>query len=57
MDGLELPSWQRCQLEDQLRHAETARRFRRTQAILEASRGKPVAGGSGVAWRDAAECL
>lgn len=40
MDRLELTPWQRRRLENQLKTARTARLFRRTLAILEASRGK-----------------
>lgn len=43
MDVLELTRRQRDRLENQLKHAEQARIFRRTLAVLEASRGKPVA--------------
>ena len=43
MDILDLTFWQRHRLEDQLKDAETARLFRRTLAVLEASRGKSVA--------------
>lgn len=43
MDGLELTAWQRRRLEAQLKHAETARLFRRTQAVLDAHRGRSVA--------------
>jgi transposase len=42
MDTLDLTYWQRRRLEDQLRHAETARVYRRTLAVLEASRGRAV---------------
>lgn len=43
MERLELTSWQRRQLEDQLRNCETARLFRRVLAVLETSRGRSVA--------------
>ena len=43
MDELKLTSRQRQRLEDQLRCAKTARVFRRTLAVLEANRGRPVA--------------
>jgi transposase len=42
MEALELTVWQRHRLEEQLKHAETARLFRRTLAVLEAGRGKSV---------------
>jgi len=44
MAEIELTVRQQRRLEDQLKRAETARLFRRTQAILEANRGRPVAG-------------
>jgi transposase len=43
MGQLKLTSWQRRQLEHQLRLTGGARLFRRTLAVLEASRGRPVA--------------
>lgn len=43
MDKLELTSWQRYRLRSQLRQVDEARVFRRTLAVLEASRGKSVA--------------
>jgi len=43
MGEIELTAWQRRRLKDQLHHAETVRLFRRTQAILDANRGKPMA--------------
>lgn len=43
MAEIELTVGQQRRLEDQLRHAETIRLFRRTQAILDAHRGRPVA--------------
>jgi transposase len=42
MAQLELTYWQRRRLKDQLKQATTARVFRRTLAVLEADRGKPV---------------
>lgn len=43
MDGFDLTFWQRRRLEHQLSHAESARVFRRTAAVLDASRGRSVA--------------
>jgi transposase len=43
MDGMRLTTWQRRRLERQLHETTSARVFRRTQAILEVSRGKPIA--------------
>jgi transposase len=42
MDEFELTTSERHRLENQLKHAKTARLFRRTLAVLEASRGKSV---------------
>jgi transposase len=43
MDPVTLTAWQRRHLQRQLRDARDARLYRRTLAVLEVSRGKPVA--------------
>src|SRR4051812_3573375 len=42
MESLTLTTWQRRRLERQLRSTHDARLYRRTWAILEATRGEPV---------------
>ena len=43
MDRVRLTAWQRRRLQRQLHTAHDARLYRRTLAVLEVSRGKPVA--------------
>src|SRR5438874_4726901 len=43
MDRLTLTAWQRRRLQRQLHTARDARLYRRTLAVLEVSRGKPIA--------------
>ena len=43
MDRLVFTGWQRRRLERQLREADDVRLYRRTLAVLEVARGKPVA--------------
>jgi transposase len=43
MDSITLTAWQRRRLQRQLRVAHDARLYRRTLAVLEVSRGEPVA--------------
>jgi transposase len=43
MDSLTLTAWQRRRLERQLKTTPDARLYRRTLAVLEVARGKPVA--------------
>jgi transposase len=43
MDSITLTAWQRRRLQQQLRVAHDARRYRRTLAVLEVCRGEPVA--------------
>jgi len=43
MEGLKLTWWQRQRLEKQLRTTPDARLYRRTLAVLEVGRGRPIA--------------
>jgi transposase len=43
MDSLILTPWQRRHLERQLKTTPDARLYRRTLAVLEVDRGKPIA--------------
>jgi transposase len=43
MEGLKLTWWQRQRLEKQLRETQDARLYRRTLAVLQVGRGRPLA--------------